>query len=319
MAKKKSTKAQNAQRKRQKRSAKQRARRKALTTKANQPPRTADTEAGSLRSDLPPIPDRRALEGTLASFAGARDSDEPVAQAQALMYEAWDASTTKEAARLAREAIRISPDCADAYNLLAETRAKSVEEAAELYRLGVKAGERALGPEAFEHDVGHFWGLLETRPYMRAREGLAKCLWSLGQREEAVVHYQAMLVLNPNDNQGIRHGLAAWLLALDHKDDLAKLLGQYEDDSFAGWMYTKALLAYRRDGNCGGSRELLQEAIEANPHVPAYLLGQKKMPKHLPDYMGLGDETEAMAFFVDYAESWEMTPGALKWLRENVR
>jgi hypothetical protein len=30
----------------------------------------------------------------------------------------------------------------------------------------VAAGERSLGPKAFEEDAGHFWGILETRPYM---------------------------------------------------------------------------------------------------------------------------------------------------------
>jgi hypothetical protein len=128
-----------------------------------------------------------------------------------------------------------------------------------------------------------------------------------------------MLVLNPNDNQGIRHGLASWLLALNMEDELGELLAQYEHDSFAGWTYTRALLAFRHDGDCAASRELLGKAIDRNPHVPAYLLGQKKMPRRLPDYMGLGDETEAMAFHADFAESWKNTPGALKWLRENAR
>ncbi len=68
---------------------------------------------------------------------------------------------------LARQALTISPDCADAYLLLAEEAASSLEEARELLERGVAAGERALGPEPFEEDVGYFWGILETRPYMR--------------------------------------------------------------------------------------------------------------------------------------------------------
>ena len=76
------------------------------------------------------------------------------------------------------------------------------------------AGERALGAQAFEEDVGHFWGLLETRPYMRARAGLAASLWTAGDEVEAVEHYQDMLRLNPGDNQGHRYVLLGCLLQM---------------------------------------------------------------------------------------------------------
>ena len=121
------------------------------------------------------LPDRRAIEGVmrglLGGLVGSRE-ETPLSQAQDLMYEAFESHDPKERVELARKALELSPDCADAYVLLAE-QTKSRKEALELFEKGVAAGERALGPEAFQDDVGHFWGLLETRPYMRAREGLA--------------------------------------------------------------------------------------------------------------------------------------------------
>jgi hypothetical protein len=48
---------------------------------------------------------------------------------------------------LAHKALTISPLCADAYVLLAEEEAKSVEEALEYYRKGVEAGVQVLGPK----------------------------------------------------------------------------------------------------------------------------------------------------------------------------
>src|SRR5262249_47373556 len=150
----------------------------------------------------------------------------------------------------------ISPDCADAYVLLAE-HATSRKEALRLYEQGVAAGERALGAEAFERDVGHFWGLLETRPYLRARLGLAHSLWTDGRRDEAVGHLQDMLRLNPGGNQGVRYTLAGFLLFLDRDDDLAQLLQQYHEDS-AAWAYTKALLAFRQQGDTLEARRLLK-------------------------------------------------------------
>jgi tetratricopeptide (TPR) repeat protein len=92
--------------------------------------------------------------------------------------------------------------------MLASLTTKS-EEKLKLLRQAVAAGERYAGEEAFTHDVGHFWGILETRPYMRARYRLGEALWHSGDQQQALSHYQDMLRLNPCDNQGIRYTLIA--------------------------------------------------------------------------------------------------------------
>ena len=79
----------------------------------------------------------------------------------------WETASRERRLALAGKAIGISPDCADAYVLLAEETAV-LDEALDLYRLGVEAGERALGKDAFETDAGNFWLILETRPYIFA-------------------------------------------------------------------------------------------------------------------------------------------------------
>jgi len=219
------------------------------------------------------LPDPRVMEGVMRGFLGEKfgpAEETPLSDAQDLVYKAFEESDPKKQAQLAKQALEISPDCADAHGLLAE-QAKSRKERLKLYEQAVAAGERAIGPDAFTEDVGHFWGLLETRPYMRAREGLAHTLWTLGRLEEAVEHLQDMLRLNPNDNQGVRYTLASWLLDLDRDDELARLLEQYDEDS-AIWAYTKTLLAFRRQGDAPEARKQLKAAQKANKHVPVYLL-----------------------------------------------
>ena len=115
------------------------------------------------------------------SAIGGRRASDTTARAQEVMYKAWDQTSPGARVALAHKALTISPLCADAYVLLAEEEAKSVEEALEYYRKGVEAGEQALGPEGFKEYAGHFWGFLETRPYMRARAGLAATLNALGR------------------------------------------------------------------------------------------------------------------------------------------
>lgn len=268
------------------------------------------------KSTAPPIPDRRAMERVLSSLSlGGDKSPDSEHQAQELIYDAWETPDHRRRVTMAREALELWPDCADAWVLLAEETARSVEEAAELYEQGMRAGQRALGEAPFKEDVGHFWGLLETRPYMRARAGYAQALERLGCRDEAVEHYRDLLRLNPGDNQGIRYVLLRLLVDLDRDEDARDLIENTGDEITAAWPYTEALLAFRRGEEASA---LLQDAFQKNRHVPAYLLGRRRLPKNLPDYIGLGDRSEAVTYAAEYKTIWRKTPGALGWLRESL-
>lgn len=269
-------------------------------------------------------PSGSSPDGTLADGqAAASVSGEPtgrdaapLSQAQDLVYEAFEERRPDRRLALARRALELSPDCADAWVLIAEEDGRTRAEALELYAKGVEAGERALGPEAFEEDVGHFWGLLETRPYMRARFGLARCLQSMGRFDEAIENYHEFISLNPGDNQGVRWILLDLLLERGLDDEARALLEQYEGGIYAGSAYAAALLAYRTEGDSEHARERLASALEANPHVPAYLTGKRRIPRQLPDYMGIGDEKEAICCAASQKLAWRNTAGALPWLAE---
>lgn len=72
---------------------------------------------------------------------------------------------------------------------------------------------------AFETHVGHFWGIAETRDYMRARFTLAGehllLLGTLDGVHEALEHMQDMLRLCRSDNLGLREMMPAMMLRLD--------------------------------------------------------------------------------------------------------
>jgi len=287
------------------------------TSKKPRKPKTASVAAKRKPDAVTMLPDRRAMEGVLAMLSsglGAGPGGDALEDAQDLMYRAWETADQRQRVALAKEALSRSPLCADAYVLLAEETAKTPAEAIELYRKGLEAGEKAIGPAAFQDDVGHFWGLLETRPYMRARGGLAQALWDVGRHDEAIEHYRELLRLNPNDNQGNRYLLAGCLLALDRDADLTALLNAYGQESTAEWSYTWALIAYRRDGDSVEARSLLEKAATTNSHVASYLLGRKKLPRKPVPYITMGGEDEAQEYARRYAAAWANTQGALEWL-----
>jgi tetratricopeptide (TPR) repeat protein len=263
------------------------------------------------------LPDRRAMESVLAAI-GARSRDDAIAKAQEVMYEAWDRATSRSRIALAHKALAISPLCADAYNLLAE-EAATPAEARDLYARGLDAGELALGPEGFEEYEGHFWGFLETRPYMRARHGLALALLELGEEEAALEHFRAMLKLNPGDNQGIRYLLLGCLLRRDDAAAVKELLAAYEDEWSAYWLYTRALVAFR-EGHAAERKtaRVVQDAWSANQHVPAILAGVEPPATSENGYITVGGADEATDYVRDHGSAWRETPGAVVWLNKLV-
>ena len=257
------------------------------------------------------------MESYLAATA-ARSRDDAIGKAQEVMYDAWEGATSRSRIALAHKALTISPLCADAYNLLA-AEAATPAEARDLYARGLEAGELALGPEGFEQYDGHFWGFLETRPYMRARHGLALTLVELGEEDAAMEHFRAMLKLNPGDNQGIRYLLLGRLLRLDDVAAVKELLAAYKDEWSAFWLYTRALVAFR-EGHAADQQaaRLVQDAWSANQHVPAILAGAEPPLTSDGDYITVGGADEATDYVRDCGPAWRQTPGAVAWLNKLV-
>jgi tetratricopeptide (TPR) repeat protein len=236
--------------------------------------------------------------------------------AQAVAYDAWDATGARRLA-LAQKALALSPLCADAHVILAHAT-PGADAALARWRQAVAAGEAAIGPAGMKEMEGEFWGWLETRPYMRALLGLAGALRESGQFEEAIAIGRRMLVLNPNDNQGVRHVLLGWLVTAGKDAGAQALIDDYPDDGMALWPWSRALLAFRAEGGTAAARSFLNLAVATNPHVAPLLAGTKRMPKRAAAYYSWGDPSEAQLVVSEIGEAWQLTPGAVDWLRASL-
>lgn len=248
----------------------------------------------------------------VVSFPLVSDHRDDTWHAQQLVYAAWEAEDTEQRVHYAREALELDPNCVDAYLVLANDASKSRGDVLQFLKSAVEAGERVLG-ENLAQDQGHFWHLPETRPYMRARYSYAETLWELGKRDEAIEHFLAVLELNPDDNQGVRYMLVSHHIEMGDVNEAAALLDRFEDHS-ALWLFSQALIAYIQHGDCTSSRGIKKKAIAANTHVIGFLTSQQHLPSELPDYYGLGDESEAVVYAWYNRKLWRQVEGAMDWL-----
>ncbi len=258
----------------------------------------------------------KELEGILMRAnemeSGAAPAVDPREAAQGLAYEAMETHGRRRRS-LARQALELSPDCVDALGILAEDE-PDLNRSIGLFEAAVAAGEKELGPEAFDNHVGHFWGLVETRPYMRARASLAQCLWSAGRHGEAIAHYCDLLRLNPNDNQGVRSFLVSALIEINDLDSAQQLLTNFKETYSAAWHYSWALVTLLREGDGRLARRRLTDAFKCNPHLPDLLLEREPLPPSPPEYYKPGDITEAVVVAFNLAHLWRKVPEAMAWL-----
>jgi tetratricopeptide (TPR) repeat protein len=239
---------------------------------------------------------------------------DPQEQAQDLAYQAMDASSEREARRLAERALKLDPDCVDARLVLMECETLTIEEHLERLKATVAAGQRSLGADFFRENRGHFWGVLESRPYMRARFQLGVLLLMLGRHEEAIREFEEMLELNPNDNQGVRDELLGLYLLTDRLDGADRLFRQYRDDCSATFAWARVLRDWIA-GNIGAATRALDAALKRNRHVADLLAGRKKLPLPPSDYYALGSREEAVHCVLAQGEAWLSHPAAPEWLR----
>jgi tetratricopeptide (TPR) repeat protein len=235
-------------------------------------------------------------------------------RAQQLIYEAIEAQGVKRY-KLAEEALTLDPNCVDAYVILAEN-ASTPEEAMVLSKKGMEIGKKELGKNFFKENKGHFWMMLETRPYMRAKANYAETLYELELEIVAIKEYEELLELNPNDNQGIRYRLFPVYLETGNLVKAEKLLKQYEETTAHG-LYNQLLLELYKEGFSAKAGKLLKDAKKENVYVVPYLTGKKHIPMYPPDHYGTGDENEAIIYADEHLPLWEKIEGFQEWLKKH--
>jgi tetratricopeptide (TPR) repeat protein len=238
----------------------------------------------------------------------------PQERAQDICYQAKSARG-RRIVQLAKQALEIDPDCCDALWILAD-RLSADQSKMPLLTKAAEAAERQLGPEFFKANAGHFWGVIETRPYMRAMADLALEYLENDQAEQSIKILKKLLELNPGDNQGNRYMLAEAFLAANRLDELDELLNKspYHGECSPEWEYTRTLLMYRRCGDTPPARIQLAKAISQNPLVAQILTRGLPEDPYGSDFLP-PEIQEAADVAESISTSWEEAEGALEWLK----
>ena len=211
--------------------------------------------------------------------------------------------------RYCLRAIERCPNEPDAYVVWARLYERQPQLALAIVETGI-AATREREPDL--PDGVSPWADHLFRDVLRLHFIRAEMLRSLGRLDEALDEYEYLLDFDPEDGIGARLYYVPALLLAGRYRDAQRALGDVSgDELFAAPIWNAALTAVALGDD--GADELLRKALEANPHIPRYLLS-RYLPAP-PPYYSPGDEDEAIIYADGAQPAWRAVPGALDRLK----
>lgn len=248
--------------------------------------------------------------------------DSPRIKALEKIEEAEHCENEKEAKKLAKEALKIDPHCVEAKRFLFSFEdnpfklLNKIEDA-------IKEEEAYLKDEGYftDENIGDFYGIFETRPYMRLLWDKMQLLLELGMVTQAKEEALNILKLNENDNMGARFILMAIYCYFEDEKSFNKLLKKYLDDSLTS-VFSQLILSYKA-GDFGQALKHLKEANKRNKHFIKMITGNVKEEEimgFLANGMySIGDRTEVLELIDTFKFVLLNTSGLQVWIDKNKK
>ena len=265
--------------------------------------------------------DQTEMEAFMDTFVGA-NIDELVAghemssedRAMEWVDQAREARTRAQAVEWLKKALDVDPGCCEAKIRLAQLDSRSGLEHLQRLEEAIAAEEQRLGPDFFKEEKGHFWGMTETRPYMRALFDQAWLLLELGRLADAQKVLRRMIQLNKHDNQGVRMVLGPLCLRCGDQKAYRALRNKFRATDDLELLWGDVLEACLL-GDLDRAKTARATALEANGYMEAFLLGHRKLPKHMPASYTWKSPEQAVCAALHLIPAWAAHPPAMAWLR----
>ncbi len=157
------------------------------------------------------------------------------------------ASSKAKKVKYLKKACELDEGNIDAGMHLATLTAKSEPEFARRVEELLAQARKQLEAGGFfaKENIGEFWLITETRPFMRAYEAYMNCLIADGKIRQAIDAGLDMLRLCHNDNLGIRYVLMNCYAALEDEAGAVTLHERYGQEATTMFCLPLSLLCYR--------------------------------------------------------------------------
>lgn len=242
----------------------------------------------------------------------------PLDDAYEILEEAQNARNEKEAIKLAKKAYEKSPECFDAILFQCDLEENGIKRM-KLLEGGLEVEKNRLIKEKYfdKENIGHFYGIFETRSYIRGLVVKAEYLLEEGKLRQAESICKEVLRLNENDNMGARYLLMAIFATLEEENDMLKLYKKYPEEDLE--MLFPLFALYYKIGNDKKALEYLNRVNKCNSNFVKFFNGTiKESGKVKPGYYSRGDSSEIFMYLERYGYLLITMPRLHEYVIENL-
>ncbi len=224
----------------------------------------------------------------------------PLDDAYELLEKASNAKTEKQAIKYAKEAYDKCPECFDALVFQAKLEKNPIKRLNPLED-GLQKEKARLEKEGYfkKENIGMFYGIFETRPYIKGLYIKASFLLIDGKVKQALSVCKEILRLNKNDNTGARYLLMAIYAFLEEEKEILQLYKKYPEENLE--MLFPLFIIYYKLGNDEKAKEYLDKINKANPEFIKFYKGTMEENDNIPiGYYQKGSASEVLMYFEQY-------------------
>ncbi len=238
---------------------------------------------------------------------------------------AADTGAKKKKLEYVKKALELEPDNLDAAVLHAELTAKHPDELLTALPALIEKGTGQMKAGGyFQENMGDFWSVLETRPYMRLRYFYMETLAWNNMMKKARAEGEELLKLCANDNLGVRYALMHIYAYLEEEQAALALHKQY-----GGYEETQMLLPlavlYFKLGDFDRSLSYLRRLYKINPDTKRFLAAAAA--DELEEYADQADPhgyypnsmSELLYEFMAYAYLFDPLDAFFEWSRRKLK
>ena len=167
-------------------------------------------------------------------------------------------------------------------------------------------------------NIGHFYQIFETRPYIRGLSCKLDYLIIDGKMKQAIERCKEILHLNENDNLGVRYLLMGIYAFFEDEKELLNLYKKYPEECLE--MLMPLFILYYKNGDNKMANKYLDRIQKSNPHFIKYFKGTIKLNKNIPyRHYSKGDSSEVIMYFNEYDYLLDTVPTIKYYILENCK
>ncbi len=173
--------------------------------------------------------------------------------------------------KYARKSLKLDPNNLEAEAMVAICKSKNMIDYLSRLEKVITHGEEILKEVhgITKEDVGAYWGILETRPYMRTRLMHVKGLINACMYRRAVAELEELLNLCISDNVGARFILMNMYCTLEELDAAEKLYKEFPEAEVH--MLLPLSLLYFKFGDFRSAKKYLKMLCKSNSSTEEFL------------------------------------------------